>query len=101
MKLPPIETGLAKTEHKAKAAEATARVTKKLRKAKAKPAKQKALPKPVRSAPQAGQPPSLDELQALVSELGLAGTVQEIMGQTGWDFKKAAHYLAQARKRMR
>jgi len=42
--------------------------------------------------------PSPDELEAMVGQLGLAGTVQEIMKRTNWDFRKAAHYLAKARQ---
>ena len=42
--------------------------------------------------------PSPAELEAMVGQLGLAGTVQEIMKRTNWDFRKAAHYLAKARQ---
>lgn len=38
------------------------------------------------------------ELERLVASVGLAGTVQEIMKRTGWDFKTAAQYLAKARR---
>jgi len=43
--------------------------------------------------------PSPAELENMVGTLGLAGTVQEIMSRTDWDFRKAAHYLAKARQR--
>jgi hypothetical protein len=43
------------------------------------------------------QAPSKEELLRLVDTVGLAGTVQEIMGRTGWDFRKAAQYLAKVR----
>lgn len=46
----------------------------------------------------ARQPPSRAELEALIVDVGLAGTVQAIMERTGWDFRKAAHYLAQVRQ---
>ncbi len=42
--------------------------------------------------------PTRDELEALVAKVGLAGTVQEIMSRTGWDFRRAAHFLAKARQ---
>jgi len=43
--------------------------------------------------------PSPAELEAMVGTLGLAGTVQEIMKRTDWDFRKAAHFLAKARQK--
>lgn len=42
--------------------------------------------------------PSPEELDALAASLGLAGTVQEIMKRTGWDFKTAAQHLAKSRR---
>ncbi len=53
---------------------------------------------PAASGGLARQPPSRDELEALIVDVGLAGTVQAIMERTGWDFRKAAHYLAQIRQ---
>lgn len=47
----------------------------------------------------ARQPPGQAEIEALISQLGLAGTVQVIMQRTGWDFRKAAHFLAKTRQR--
>ncbi|MEO0603764.1 MAG: hypothetical protein AAF211_20165, partial [Myxococcota bacterium] len=44
------------------------------------------------------QPPPLEELEQLIATIGLAGTVQSIMQRTGWDFRKAAHYLAKVRQ---
>ncbi len=44
------------------------------------------------------KPPPLEELEQLISSIGLAGTVQTIMQRTGWDFRKAAHYLARMRQ---
>lgn len=41
--------------------------------------------------------PAREELLRLVDTVGLAGTVQEIMKRTGWDFRKAAQYLARVR----
>ena len=38
--------------------------------------------------------PSPEETARMVQELGLAGAVEEIRGQTGWDFRTAAQYLA-------
>ncbi len=43
--------------------------------------------------------PKPAELERLVGELGLAGTVQVIMQRTNWDFRTAAQYLAKARRR--
>ena len=45
------------------------------------------------------QAPSPAELEAAIAKVGLAGTVQLIMERTGWDFRKAAHYLARMRSR--
>lgn len=42
--------------------------------------------------------PSAAELEQLVAQVGLAGTVQKIMERTGWDFKTAAQHLARARR---
>ncbi len=42
--------------------------------------------------------PTKAQLEALVAEVGLAGTVKGIMDQTGWDFRRAAHYLARMRQ---
>lgn len=68
----------------------------------APPAKAKAAPKkpqPQQSPPpQAGGLPSRGEVEAMVSELGLAGTVQHLMRTQGWDFKEAAGWLARVRK---
>ena len=44
-------------------------------------------------------PPHRDELEQLIATIGLAGTVQDIMKRTGWDFRQAAHYLAKIRQR--
>lgn len=38
------------------------------------------------------------EIEEMVANLGLAGTVQEIMKRTQWDFKTAAQYLAKSRR---
>lgn len=43
-------------------------------------------------------PPTREEIEKLIVELGLAGTVQNIMRRTGWDFRRAAHYLARVRQ---
>ena len=40
--------------------------------------------------------PSQEEVVEMVQSLGFAAAVDEIRRRTGWDFKKAAHYLAQA-----
>jgi hypothetical protein len=74
-------------------------------KPKPKPKLQVAQPKPRPQAQrkQAAKPaapdgaPGRDELMQLVDTVGLAGTVQEIMKRTGWDFRKAAQYLARVR----
>jgi len=46
----------------------------------------------------ATKPPPREELEQLIATVGLAGTVQQIMQRTGWDFRKAAHYLARVRQ---
>lgn len=54
---------------------------------------------PARPQPVGGGngPPTRDEIERLVASEGLAGTVQHIMRRTGWDFRKAAQYLARTR----
>jgi hypothetical protein len=42
-------------------------------------------------------PPDRDQVERLVAEVGLAGTVQAIIDRTGWDFRQAAQYLARIR----
>lgn len=39
--------------------------------------------------------PDPAEIKAMVNQMGLAGAVQHIRKQTGWDFKRAAQHLAQ------
>ncbi len=56
-------------------------------------ARRQQAPQPAAPQPQS-QAPGREELLALVDNVGLAGTVQEIMKRTGWDFRKAAQYLA-------
>ncbi|MBN2800535.1 MAG: hypothetical protein JXX28_15445 [Deltaproteobacteria bacterium] len=60
-------------------------------------------PQPVQQPPQRQQPqrpaggvPSQQEVAAMVGEHGLAGTVQIIRDRTGWDFQRAAKYLAKS-----
>jgi hypothetical protein len=54
--------------------------------------------RPARPQPTGGGgPPTRAELEAMVASEGLAGTVQHIMRRTGWDFRKAAQYLARTR----
>lgn len=43
-------------------------------------------------------PPTKAELEGMIQSLGLAGTVQHLMRDNGWDFKTAAAWLARARK---
>jgi hypothetical protein len=45
------------------------------------------------------QAPDRDEIEQLIQDLGLAGTVQRIIERTGWDFRKAAQHLARSRQR--
>jgi hypothetical protein len=58
--------------------------------------------RPLEKKPQGGAStgdlPSPAELEAMVGSIGLAGTVQEIMKRTNWDFRRAAHHLAKARQ---
>lgn len=42
--------------------------------------------------------PSKAEVESMIQSLGLAGTVQHLMRENGWDFKTAAAWLAKARK---
>ena len=42
--------------------------------------------------------PNPQELERLVTDVGLSGAVQEVMTRTGWDFRTAAQYLAKARR---
>ena len=49
------------------------------------------------AAPQAGQSDKA-RVEAMVAELGLAGTVQHLMKVNDWDFKTAAGWLAKMRK---
>lgn len=68
---------------------------------KAKPAAQKPAPRPQpppEPARQAGGLPDRAAVEQMVSELGLAGTVQHLMRTQGWDFKEAAGWLARVRK---
>jgi hypothetical protein len=44
------------------------------------------------------QAPDREEIERLINELGLAGTVQRIIERTGWDFRKAAQHLARSRQ---
>ena len=53
--------------------------------------------RPARPQPAGNGPPNRAELEAMVEREGLAGTVQFIMRRTGWDFRKAAQYLARTR----
>lgn len=48
--------------------------------------------------PGADQLPSPPELERMVQELGLAGTVKAVMQRTGWDFHTAAKYLTKTRR---
>jgi len=60
---------------------------------------QKTQPQRARSQPKpqsSGGVPSRAEVAQMVDQLGLAGAVQSIRSKTGWDFKKAAQYLAEA-----
>lgn len=43
--------------------------------------------------------PGLDEIEHLMAQHGLAGTVKVIMDRTGWDFRQAAQHLARVRRR--
>ena len=44
------------------------------------------------------QAPDREEIEHLIQEVGLAGTVQRIIDRTGWDFRKAAQHLARTRQ---
>ena len=51
------------------------------------------------TAPTAPSAETADAIERLVSERGLAGAVQFLMQQNGWDFRTAASFLASHRKR--
>lgn len=66
----------------------------------------RAAPQPSRAAPPAAAAPQAptpqetsDAIERLVAERGLAGAVQFLMQQNGWDFRTAASFLASHRKR--
>lgn len=42
--------------------------------------------------------PDRAEIEHLIAQRGLAGTVQVIMQRTGWDFRKAARFLKKTRE---
>jgi hypothetical protein len=67
-----------------------------------RPKRRKPLPPPpvhlIEDAPPHG-PPDRDEVERLIAKVGLAGTVQNIMDRTEWDFRQAAQYLAKIRGR--
>ena len=87
-----------KSEMSTRVGEEAAKLKKKA-KAEAKRAAQKTAQQvaPELTGAMAKVPPPA-ELERLVANVGLAGTVQEIMKRTGWDFKTAAQYLAKARR---
>lgn len=60
---------------------------------------QQAAPAPKPSAPAApsSQGMTKDQVEALIADVGLAGTVQEVMKRTGADFRTAAQLLAKLR----
>jgi hypothetical protein len=51
--------------------------------------------------PSAGRaaPPDEAEIDHLIATVGLAETVQAIMRRTGWEFREAAQYLSQIRRK--
>lgn len=60
-----------------------------------------ARPKPPRPAPTSSGDDGLPQraaVEAMIAELGLAGTVQALMRSQQWDFKQAASWLARIRK---
>lgn len=70
----------------------------------AQPAPQQPPPQPAPEAPRQQQRsanalPDAAQVEKMVSELGLAGTVQHLMQTQGWDFKTAAAWLGRARRR--
>jgi hypothetical protein len=77
--------------------------------AKQQPAKPQPSPQPAKPQPaaspkveQSAQPtgpslPTVDEVDALIARLGLAGTVQQLMARHGWDFRQATQFLTKIR----
>lgn len=55
-------------------------------------------PEPRATAPVEPGMPDPNQVERLVAELGLAGTVQHLMKTQGWDFKTAAAWLGRVRK---
>lgn len=51
--------------------------------------------KPAPPRPAGDGLPDVETLAGWVDEVGLAGAVSRLRSQTGWDFQKAARYLAQ------
>lgn len=55
-------------------------------------------PRKQASAPKPAGRPDRAELERMIDSLGLAGTVQHLMQENGWDFKTAATWLARTRQ---
>ena len=53
---------------------------------------------PVRQAPPTNDLPNREQVERMVAEMGLAGTVQHLMRTQGWDFKTAAGWLGRIRR---
>jgi len=97
-----IQQSQQRAREQAKRRQAEAMRQQALRQAKAQKRAPAPAPKPQaasrdRARPQPTSAPDRAELEALVASQGLAGTVQVIMKRTGWDFRKAAQYLARVR----
>ncbi|MEZ4319118.1 MAG: hypothetical protein R3F61_16505 [Myxococcota bacterium] len=64
----------------------------------ARPEPQRPATRPPPAPAGRGQLPDSAEVERMVAEMGLAGTVQHLMKTQGWDFKTAAGWLGRARK---
>ncbi len=96
-----LRTGAAQSRDDARARAVSAR-TSGVRRAepapRAAPPAPSAGPSSAAAATVDAEAPSRAELEDRIARVGLAGTVEHIMKRTGWDFRKAAHYLAKTRQ---
>jgi hypothetical protein len=56
---------------------------------------------PTRAIPATSADPTQAQVLGWVDQLGLAGAVDQIRADTGWDFQRAAHFLANVMRNRR
>ena len=100
---PPVETAARQMRPPQSQAPAEPQLLQPKPQAQAKPKpKPKPQPKtPPVPAPEAGGAITPQEVVALVERHGLAGAVDEVRKRTGWDFQRAAQFLAQTLRDVR